>query len=128
MRIDRPFADTTSVTFSELTPVAYLLQTCATTFGAEIYKFQPRANMVVSANTSGSNFDTVLSVGYYAGKGKGQGVTELACDDDGGGFGGPSALTASLTVNTTYYFVAAHFGAPVSDPDRSLSISVTVLP
>ena len=75
-------ADTTFATFSESDPN----QTCSSggpgmNNASVWYTFTAPGNGTVNVNTSGSNYDTVLTVD----QGSCSGLTELACNDDSGG-------------------------------------------
>ncbi len=79
------------------------------TNGASVwFAFTPSTEMTLEANTSGSDYDTVLSV--YTGT---RGALEQlpnACDDDSG-FGLQSRVTFQAQANTTYYFLVARAGS-----------------
>jgi hypothetical protein len=64
------------------------------------------AGAEVSADTFGSNFDTVLVV--YIGASLGS-LSEVACNDDGGGSGGPSVLEFTASSSTTYWIQASGY-------------------
>ena len=79
------------------------LSSCAWAVGGpdEVYAFTPASDMAVNVSLCGSSFDTVLII--YEGNCSG---AEMACDDDGCEFAGPSQLLGvPLTGGTTYYFV-----------------------
>ncbi|MFC4117337.1 calcium-binding protein [Nonomuraea zeae] len=63
------------------------------------YSLTLPAAATVTADTAGSNFDTVLTA--YTGASLGS-LTEIACNDDGIAPGGPSTLSFSASASTTY--------------------------
>ncbi len=67
------------------------------------YRYSPATTTSVTANTTGSSFDTVIVA--FAGTSLGA-LTEVGCDDDGGGVDGGPSKTASINVTAgqTYYF------------------------
>jgi len=78
------------------------------------YRFTPTMNVTATANTNGSDFDTVLSV--WTGSTV-NALTNVACDDDGGNTlptGGAASLLSNLalTANTTYFFMVGGFCDP----------------
>jgi photosystem II stability/assembly factor-like uncharacterized protein len=96
---------------------------CVATFGGTgnfhsvWYRITPATSLVASADTLGTNYDSVLSV--WTGNGVGA-LTNLACDDDGGSpvstGGSTSRLTnLMLTAGTTYHFMVGGFSPP--DPN-----------
>jgi hypothetical protein len=73
------------------------------------FKFTARENGTVDITTLGSDFDTVLGVYTRSG---GQNFTEVACDDDGGGFAGPSTIyDLDVAKGTTYYIQAGSWAS-----------------
>jgi hypothetical protein len=70
------------------------------------YKFTPSTNGVVTADTAGSSYDTILS----AHTGSCGSLTEAACDDDSGG-GFNSQVRLDVTGGRTYLFMITGFGA-----------------
>lgn len=67
------------------------------------YRFTAPANGTVTADTFGSNYDTVLSA-YTGSCGT---FTEVACNDDATGT--QSQVSFDITAGTTYYFVVSAF-------------------
>ena len=67
------------------------------------FAFTPTQNMVIEANTFGSNYDTTLSV-YTGSRGS---LTQLACNDDSGSL--QSRIRFSAVAGTTYYFMVSSF-------------------
>ena len=57
--------------------------------------------MIASTANAGTDFDTIVYVMTTCGDDS----TEVACDDDGGGQGGPSMAQWDATAGTTYYIV-----------------------
>jgi parallel beta-helix repeat protein len=70
------------------------------------YKFTPSSNGTITADTAGSNYDTILS----AHTGSCGSLTEAACDDDSGG-GFNSQIRLDVTGGRTYLFMVTGFGA-----------------
>lgn len=64
------------------------------------YRYTPAQNVTIQVTTSGSDFDTVVSI--WADNGS---LSEVACNDDVSFFNLSSIVQASLTANTTYYFM-----------------------
>jgi M6 family metalloprotease-like protein len=81
---------------------------CASTKGSATvwFKFTPNNPGVVNLSTVGSNYDTLLGIW----RGSWGSLTNVACDDNGGG-NGASALSANLAANTAYYIEVAGRGA-----------------
>jgi hypothetical protein len=78
------------------------------------FSFTPSVNMTVTANTSGSSFDTVLTA--FRGTSLAA-LTELACDDDGIAPSGASQIAnLSLQSGQTYYFQVGGYTAPAGTP------------
>jgi VCBS repeat-containing protein len=74
------------------------------------FAFTPTQNMVIEANTFGSNYDTTLSV-YTGSRGS---LTQLACNDDSGSL--QSRIRFNAVAGTTYYFMVSSFSFfPVSN-------------
>lgn len=74
------------------------------------YRYTPSSNSIVTANTFGSSYDTVLSV--YTGSCGGFVPVLGACNDDGipGTYGGAqSQVTFAATAGVTYYFLVSAF-------------------
>jgi hypothetical protein len=67
------------------------------------FAFTPTQNMVIEANTFGSNYDTTLSV-YTGSRGS---LTQLACNDDSGSL--QSRIRFNAVAGTTYYFMVSSF-------------------
>jgi len=88
----------------------------ATSIGKTVwYKFTPSSAMTLSADTNGSNFDTVLAV--YSGPAVSPSFPALSfveCDDQSGWLDG-SALAFVATAGLTYYFQA---GGMFGDSDN----------
>lgn len=80
------------------------------------YSFTPSADIPVSANTFGSDYDTTLSA--YTGK-RGA-LTQIACNDD---FGGTlqSRIDFQATAGTTVFLMVASFGG---SPGGNLVLTV----
>ncbi|HXF06795.1 MAG TPA: right-handed parallel beta-helix repeat-containing protein [Blastocatellia bacterium] len=98
--------DTTKATSSSDDP----LQSCtlggpARNSNSVWYRFTPTTTGTVTADTAGSNYDTVLSA-YTGSCGS---LTELACDDDSGG-GLASQIRLDVTGGRTYLFMVTAFG------------------
>ena len=70
--------------------------------GTVWFQFKPVDSGIVSVDTTGSNFDTLLAVWT----GPTTALTNVDCDDDSGG-SGTSSLTFDANTNTTYYIEAA---------------------
>lgn len=91
------------------------------------YRFTPTANVTVTVDTNGSNFDTVLSVWTGAAV---NALSNVACDDDGGNAvatgGAASRLGAlPLTANTTYHFMVGGFCDPADTTNCFASVDPT---
>jgi hypothetical protein len=69
------------------------------------YSFTPTTSGWLTADTFGSNYDTVLSV-WTGAPGS---FTQVACNDDAGG--AQSQVGISVTAGTTYYFMVSAAGA-----------------
>jgi hypothetical protein len=79
---------------------------CGDQIGATVwYRHAPSTDGVLTATTTGSDFDTVL--GVYTGSSFAT-LTNLACDDDGGP-GVTSQVALSVASGTTYYLQAGGF-------------------
>jgi hypothetical protein len=77
-------------------------------FGTETsvwYSFTPAVSSPLTADTFGSDYDTLLSA-YTGTQGA---LTQVACNDDTG-FGLQSRLRFPVTAGTTYYFMVAGVG------------------
>ncbi len=70
------------------------------------YRFSPSSNGRLSANTIGSNYDTMLEVW----RGTRGSLISMACDDDSGG-NLASSLQVNLIGGTTYYIEIARYTA-----------------
>jgi hypothetical protein len=68
--------------------------------GSVWYSFTPSQNEAISANTFGSNYDTVLAV-YTGIRGA---LTPVTCNDDSAG-SGQSQVNFIATAGTTYFFM-----------------------
>jgi hypothetical protein len=84
------------------------------------YRFTPSESIRVGANTSGSDYDTTLSV-YTGSRG---GLSQIACNDDANGTL-QSRVAFDAQVGTTYYFMV---GAFASGPGSNLTLSIAQLP
>lgn len=71
------------------------------------YRFVPRFDGAVSADTFGSNYDTVLAV-FTGTRGA---LALVTCDDDSGG-GSQSQVAFYVQANRTYYIEVADYGNP----------------
>jgi photosystem II stability/assembly factor-like uncharacterized protein len=69
------------------------------------YRFTAPANASVTANTSGSAYDTILTVVT----GSPGAFTQVACDDDGVAAGGASRVTFTASAGVTYFFMVSAF-------------------
>lgn len=78
------------------------------------YKFTPQFSAPLSIDTSGSSYDTVLSI-WTGTQGS---LTQVACNDDiNPGIVTQSQLTSvPLTASTTYYIMVSSFGPPDPNP------------
>ncbi len=80
---------------------------CAFEFGNAVwYKWTAPADGVVTVDTIGSSFDTVL--GVYSGSC--DALTHVGCNDDGGG-NLTSLLTHPVTAGVTYYYVVGGYSS-----------------
>ncbi|MGB8647558.1 MAG: carbohydrate binding domain-containing protein, partial [Anaerolineae bacterium] len=70
------------------------------------FAFTPSTNGALSANTTGSGYDTVLGVW----KGSRGALSNVACNDDSGG-NVTSMVSAALTGGTTYYIEVAAYSS-----------------
>ena len=68
------------------------------------FQFTPSADVTLTADTNGSDYDTVLSV-WTGSPGS---FSNVACDDDGGS-GSASLLSFAATSVTTYNFMVTSF-------------------
>lgn len=82
------------------------------------YAFTPGVDMTIAANTSGSAFDTTLSV-YTGIRGA---LEQIACNDDSGGL--QSRVVFPATSGTTYFFMVGSF---FDSPGGALEIGVAEL-
>ncbi len=99
--------------------------TCAGIGKTAWWRFTPAVNMRVRAETTGSNYDTVL--GGYRGTSL-AGLTQVGCNDDSAGAGGPSSFEVDLTAGQTYYFQAGGFSENGSTPaSGNLTFKLTQL-
>src|SRR6185503_9049580 len=83
---------------------------CGVSGGAsEWYAYQPPANGLVTVDTIGSDFDTVLAI--YTGPGTDFGsLIPVACDNDSGPDGADSRVTFSATAGTLYFIAVDGVG------------------
>lgn len=79
------------------------------------YAFTPSQDVLIQANTFGSDYDTTLSV-YTGSQGN---LTQLDCNDDFNSL--QSAVTLNAVANQTYYFMVGTFA---SGPGGNLSFTV----
>jgi len=105
-----PFTDTKDTTGATTDTGGRIDPTpsCATSsrFHTIWYKFTPTSNVTINADTSGSNYDTVLDVVT----GSPGSFTEIVCNDDViPGFDLTSKVSFAATANTTYFFMVAGF-------------------
>ena len=109
-----PFTDAEDVIGASLQP-GDPIATCGIipTFRSVWYKYGSLGNTTLSINTTGSDFDTVLSV--WTGTGLGA-LTQvpLACNDDAGGVGEKTSALIVHTIPGETYFIRASskVGAP----------------
>ena len=115
-------SDTAAATASQDDPT----QSCAWTsdhFSSVWYKYTPGKSGLLMADTDGSGYDTIITV--YSGTCGG--LTEVACDDDGG-IGLQSKVQFPVTAGTTYYFLTTGFdqggGTLVFNLDWAPSVTV----
>ncbi len=101
-----PFTGTQGTTFATITP-GETLASCRTTGRSVWHTFTADAYYNVTANTLGSDFDTVLSATTAC-----TGGTDLACDDDSAG-GLLSTISFSVAPGSTTYLRTASFGSRV---------------
>jgi pre-peptidase len=83
------------------------------------YSLSVTARTQVEVNTSGSNYDTTLSV-YVGARG---GLTQIACNDEGGG--GFARVRFEAVPGVTYFIMAGAFGM---NPGGKLVLSVVPAP
>jgi len=98
---------------------------CGGNFGKGVwFKFTPAVNGLITVNTCGSGFDTMLQL--YAGSCGS--LSPIACDDDNGpACGGLQASAAFIgTASTTYYFLAGGYGG--SSGNLQITASVVATP
>jgi hypothetical protein len=88
--------------------------------GSVWFAYTPPTAMTVRADTSGSNYDTVLS----AWTGSQGALNFVGCDDDSAG-NGASRLTLQLSGGTTYYFMVAFCCGSGLNGGGSLQFAVT---
>jgi hypothetical protein len=82
------------------------------------YAFTPGADMTITANTSGSDFDTTLSA-YTGTRGA---LEQIACNDDSGSL--QSRIVFTAAAGTTYFFMVGSF---FDSPGGALEIGVAEL-
>lgn len=89
------------------------------------YGLTVSAGTEVTADTAGSDYDTVLTV--YTGASLGS-LSEVACDDDGAGSaGGTSLVEFTASSSTTYWIQASGYGE-FNSGDLHLNVEVTPPP
>ena len=112
-----PYTDTGRSTVNATTEAGEDVDPSCTDFiGKTVwYRFVVGSSGTFTADTLGSNFDTVIVV--YQGTTLG-GLSEVACDDDGGGAaGGPSKITSfSVSAGLTYYVQVGGWRSSVGTP------------
>jgi len=91
---------------------------CSTN-GSVWFSFTPSSDMMLRADTSGSNYYTVVS----AWTGTQGSLNQVACDNYP--YDGPSKITFSATAGTTYYFMAASCCGSGSNGSGNLQLSVS---
>jgi hypothetical protein len=79
---------------------------CAGRSATVWFSFTPSQDMVIQANTSGSNYDTTLSV-WTGTRGA---LNLVACNDDSGGTL-QSRVSFSANAGVTYFFMVSAFGS-----------------
>ena len=82
------------------------------------YAFTPGADVTITANTSGSDYDTTLSA-YTGSRGA---LEQVACNDDSGSL--QSRIVFAATSGTTYFFMVGSF---FDSPGGALEISAAEL-
>src|SRR3954454_22389739 len=88
---------------------------CGGSHGATVwYAYTPTTDVLVEANTFGSDYDTPLSV-WTGGRGS---LQEVTCNDDASGV--QSRVSFTATAGQTYYVMAASYSG---GPGGSLSIT-----
>lgn len=115
-----PYAQTGIATATATKQVGEQAPTCDATIGRTVWwRFTPATSMRVKAETTGSNYDTVLAA--WTGTTLGA-LTQAACNDDPPGqTQAPSSFELDLTAGQTYYFQAGGFGAASGSLNFSLS-------
>ncbi len=88
------------------------------------WRWTAPGNGVLSVDTSGSDFDTVLAV--YTGETID--ALELVASDDDSGFGKASRVALSTVANTTYQVVVDGYDGAFGDISLSLSFELTLDP
>jgi hypothetical protein len=99
--------------------------TCTDFIGKTVwYKFVPGSDMNLTADTSGSTWDTVLVA--YRGTSL-TGLTQVACDDDGIAPSGASRITSfPVSAGQTYYFQAGGYAQTSSGTAASGTLNFHV--
>jgi subtilisin family serine protease len=91
-------------------------------FGATVwYELAPSSDLLVTLDTTGSGFDTVIAVNTGGGLGS---LTQVACDDDTGGFT-DSYVEFVAIGGMTYWIQVGGYGDPAAAGDLDLSITGT---
>jgi len=98
-----PFSDTTS-TVEATAALDDPQPTCVPTSHTVWYQFTPTTDMRIAANTSGSDYDTTISV-FTGARGS---LTEVACNDDSI-FGLQSLVAFDAQAGETYHFMTGSF-------------------
>lgn len=96
-----PFTDTVDTREATVAPDD---PECAGRSATVWYAFTPTTDMVLEANTFGSNYDTTVSV-YTGSPGS---LNQIACNDDAGSL--QSQVIFNATAGVTYYFMVGAFG------------------
>ena len=115
--VTEPLPFTDSINTSEAT-TAVDDPDCAGNGPTVWYAFTPSQDMLIQADTFGSDYDTTLSV-YISSPGN---LTQIACNDDAGSL--QSAVAINVFSNLTYYFMV---GAFASGPGGNLVFTVDQL-
>ncbi|MGC1376760.1 MAG: DNRLRE domain-containing protein [Anaerolineales bacterium] len=87
------------------------------------FAYNPTKNGLLTVDTLGSGFDTVLAV-WTGTRGN---LALAACNDDALGFT-QSQVQLSVASGQSYYIEAASYDSSISDPSLKLNASFTVLP
>ena len=115
--VTEPLPFTDSINTSEAT-TAVDDPDCAGNGPTVWYAFTPSQDMLIQADTFGSDYDTTLSV-YVGSSGN---LSQIACNDDSGSL--QSAVSFDAFTNETYYFMVGGFA---SGPGGNLIFTVDQL-